>query len=142
MRSLGTRLHLSESTFPISDLVPMLEKYAFEYQRGVGPATWVVDIFLDLQVPHETILRVLEAMFYNDEAPFQGRNRRYIGNDMLYLVQRWFHDSGRGGGRVFGGDSNALAISQTLLMLQQNGMDEDKAEECQSLRIRIEQMLR
>ncbi len=43
---------------------------------------------------------------------------------------------------MFGGDSNALAISQTLLMLQQNGMDEDKAEECQSLRIRIEQMLR
>lgn len=120
----------------------MLEKYAFEYQRGVGPATWMIDAFLDLQVPHETILPVLEAMFYNDEAPFQGRNRRHIANDMLYLIQRWFHDSGRRGGRVFGGDSNALTISQTLLMLQQNGIDEDKAEECQSLRIRIEQMLR
>ena len=120
----------------------MLEKYAFEYQRGVGPATWVIDTFLDLQVPHETILPVLEAMFYNDEAPFQGRNRRYIANDMLYLIQRWFQDSGRGGGKVFGSDSNTLAISQTLLMLQQNGIDEDKAEECQALRIRIEQMLR
>ncbi len=120
----------------------MLEKYAFEYQRGVGPSTWVIDIFLDLQVHHESLLPVLEAMFYNDEAPFQGRNRRYIGNDMLYLIQRWFHDSGRGGGRIFGGDTNALAISQTLLMLQQNGIDEDKAEECQALRMRIEQMLR
>ncbi len=122
--------------------MPLLEKYAFEHQRGVGPPTWVIDTFLDLQVPHESILPVLEAMFYNDEAPFQGRNRRFIANDMLYLIQRWYQDSGRSGGRIFGGDSNALAISQTLLMLQQNGIDDDKAQECQVLRMKIEQMLR
>ncbi len=120
----------------------MLERYAFEYQNGVGPETWVVDTLVDIGVPYESLFPVLEGMFYNDEAPFQGRNRRYVANDIIYVVKLWFQDSSRGGGKILGGGSNAAAISQTLLMLQQSGLDERKADECQVLRMRIEHLLR
>ncbi|KZF25382.1 non-repetitive nucleoporin [Xylona heveae TC161] len=142
VRRLGLRLNLSDSTFPISDLLPMLEKYAFEFQRGVGPSSWIVDSFLDLKVPYETLFSVLEGMFYNDEAPFQGRNRRYIANDLFYVIKRSYLESGRSGGPIFGDDTHAISISQTLLALQQSGMDEQRSEECQALRFKIEQLLR
>jgi len=143
MRSLGHRLNLSETTFPVPDLVPMLERYAFEFQKGVGPETWVVDTFIDVGVPYESLFPVLEGMFYNDEAPFQGRNRRYIANDIVYVVRQWFQDSIRSAGNLLGGENNAVAISQTLLMLQQSGgLDARREEECQLLRTRIEHVLR
>ncbi|KAL8896085.1 MAG: hypothetical protein Q9192_003271 [Flavoplaca navasiana] len=142
VRTLGNRLGLSETMFPVADLLPMLKRYAFNFQHNVGPATWVVDIFTDLQVPYEAIYAVLENMFYNDEAPFQGRNRRLIGNDIVYVARAWFQDSIRGSGTVFGGEDNALAVSEMLHTVMQSGLDERRLEECQNLRMRIENMLR
>lgn len=101
-----------------------------------------MDLFLELQVPYESIFPVLEGMLYNTVAPFDGRNRRYIAADMLHLLQRWFHDSSRGGAKVFGGDANAAAISETLQLLQQTGLDAERMEECRALRVRIEHVLR
>lgn len=142
VRSLAQWLNLSETMFPIPDILPMLERYAIEFQKGVGPETWVVDTFIDVGVPYESLFPVLEGMYYNDEAPFQGRNRRFIANDILYVVRRWFQDSSRDAGKILGGESNAIAISQTLLMLQQSGLDPKREEECQLLRLRIEHALR
>ncbi len=116
----------------------MLERYAFEFQRNIGPPEWVVDTFLVLQISYETILPVLESMFYNDEAPFQGPNRKYIANDIIYICKRWYNDSVRGGAQPFGRPENMLAVSQLLLVLLQNGIDEEKVEECRALRSRIE----
>ena len=142
VRSLGVRLGLSETMFPISELLPLLKRYAFQHQHGKGPPTWVVDIFVDLHVPFETLYAVLEGMFYNDEPPFQGRNRRLIGNDIVYVVGRWFKEGIRGTGIIFGSEENALSISQMLHMVMQSGLDERRLEECQNLRNRIENMLR
>ncbi|KAL8999897.1 MAG: hypothetical protein Q9169_001303 [Polycauliona sp. 2 TL-2023] len=142
VRALGNRLGLSETMFPVADLLPMLKRYAFNYQNKVGPGTWVVDVFTDLQVPFDSIYAVLEGMFYNDEAPFQGRNRRFIGNDVVYIARAWFQDSIRGSGTVFGGEDNAMAVSEMLHTVMQSGLDEMRLEECQNLRMRIENMLR
>ena len=142
VRSLGNRLNLSESMFPVADLLPRIRKYALEFQTGVGPDTWVVDTFVDLQVPFESILSALEEMFYRDEAPFQGRNRRFIANDIIYIVGLWYRDSSRGAGVAFGGESNAEAISQLLQVLLQSDLDDQRAEQCQALRLRIEHTLR
>ena len=121
----------------------MLERYSFDYQRGVGPTSWVVDTFLDVGVPYEVLFAVLEGMFYNDEAPFQGKNRKYIANDMLYVAERWFRESSRGNvGKVLAGESNAMAVLQTLQMLQVNGLDGKELEECQTLCMRIDQIFR
>ena len=142
IRSLGNRLNLSESMFPVGDLVPMVRKYAYEFQHEVGPETWVMDTFIDLQVPFESLLSALERMFYHDEAPFQGRNRRFIANDMVYIIGQWYRESSRGAGAAFGGESNAEAISQMLQVLLQDGLNEQRAEQCQALRLRIEHTLR
>ena len=142
VRSLGKRLNLSESTFPIPDLVPILKRYAYEFQNEVGPETWVMDTFIDVQVPYESLVSVLEGMFYNDEAPFQGRNRRYVANDLIYVISLWFRETSRGAEVVFGGDSNADGVSQLLQVLLQSGLDEQRAQQCQALRLRIEHTLR
>ena len=142
VRSLGTRLNLSETMFPITDLLPMLERYAFEFQNGVGPETWVVDTLLGIGVPYESIFPVLESMFYSDEAPFRGRNRRYIATDIVYVVKLWLQETSRGKAKILGGEANAAAVGQCLLMLQQSGLDGRRAEECRELRVRIEHLLR
>lgn len=141
VRSLAARLNLSETWFPVPDIVPILERYAVEYQNGVGPETWVMDTCIDIGVPFESLFAVLEGMFYNDEAPFQGRNRRYIANELVHVVGLWFQDSSRGAGKILGGESNAAAVSQVLQNVQLV-LSAQRAEECQVLRMRIEQLLR
>ncbi|MCJ1419694.1 hypothetical protein MMC32_006050 [Xylographa parallela] len=141
VRSLGTRLGLSESTFPIADLVPLLERYTFESQRGIGPSTWVVGTFLDLHVPCETLFNVLEGMLYNDEGPFHGVNRRIISGDMLYVAQRWYADTARTG-RVLGSEANAEGVLAALATLMTNGLIGQQLEDCRELRGKIEQRLR
>lgn len=143
VQSLAKRLNLSETMFPIADLVPILERYAFEFQRGVGPRQWPMDCLVGVGVPFESLFTVLEGMFYNDEAPFQGRNRRYVAHDIIYIAGLWFQDSNRGTGKILGGEGSAAAITQTLMMLQQSGLLEgEDLEECRMLRGRIEQILR
>ncbi|KAL4892414.1 Non-repetitive/WGA-negative nucleoporin C-terminal-domain-containing protein [Aspergillus ambiguus] len=144
VRSLGSRLRLSETIFPIPVLLPMLERYSLEHQRGVGPATWVVDLFLDLGIAHETIYTILESMYYTDEAPFHGSNRKYIAKDLLYLIEHWFHDTIRLGGTVFGSDVVAERISETLLLLLQQGgsITPEQTQLANELRTRIEDVLR
>lgn len=142
VRSLGSRLRMSDSVFPIPILLPMLERYALEHQRGVGPATWVIDLFLDLNVAHETMYAVLESMYYTDEAPFQGSNKKYIAKDLLYLIEHWFHETVRLGGVVFGSDLVAERILETLLLLLQGGIAPDQMHVAQELRTKIEDSLR
>ena len=135
---------MSETVFPVRDLVPMLERYALEFQRNVGPATWVVDLFLDLGVAHESLYAVLETMYYTDEAPFHGANRRYIASDLLYLLTGWFQETVRLGGMVFGSDVVAERISEMLLILQQssNILSQDQLTTAIELRSRIDDILR
>lgn len=142
VRGLGSRLRLSETIFPIRELVPMLERYSLEFQRNVGPPTWVVDLFLDLGVPHESLYAVLETMYYTDEAPFHGSNRRYIAQDLLYLLTGWFQETVRLGGMVFGSDIVAERVSEMLLILTQNNViGKEQLEAAHELRSRIDDIL-
>ena len=121
----------------------MLETYAHEHQRGVGPPRWVIDTFLAASVPYGALLPVLEAMFYNDEPPFTGRNRRYIADDILYVCQKWFEEDARGGGdSILGGEENALAVSHLLGVVGESAAGETKKGEWRELRARIEAFLR
>lgn len=143
LRTLGPRLNLSEMMVPVNELVLLLKRYAFEFQKGIGPPTWVVDAFIDINVPFETLFGVLESMFYANETPFQGRNRRYVADDLLHVVQLWVQQTTRDNGMVLGSPENATAVSQALqMLLQQGGLDRDKQEQCQALRAKIEYSLR
>ncbi len=121
----------------------MLSRYWLTHQRDVAPPTWVIDIFLELSIPYENILTVLERLFFNEEPPFQGRNRRNIANCIIYVVHCWFEDSSRGGRLVFGGAENAAAVAETLRSVVSAGvLDEATTEQARLLRLRVEHVLR
>lgn len=142
VRDLAYRLNRSESTFPPEQLIPKLEKYAYEQQRGVGPATWVMDLFLEIGIAFERIVPILESMIHNDEAPFHGRNRKYIANDALYVIGRWYQDCVRHNKEIFGGTEYAAWLSGFLQLLTTNGLEGDKVYEAQELRVKIDRNLR
>lgn len=142
VRNLGKRLVLSEVTFPIPDLVPLLAGYAFELQPQVAPAHWAMDIFLELQVPCDALFNVLEWMVYHDEAPFHGPNRRIIASDMLYVAQKWYVQTARSS-PVLGGVANAEAVVAALGTLMGNRLlVGEELEACRELRARIEMLMR
>jgi nuclear pore complex protein Nup155 len=161
VRALGIRLSLSESTFPLrkssllprpqnyvnigpATLIPMLLRYSYEYQRTTAPPTWISDLFLDLSIPHETLVSVLEAMYYNDEVPFKGRNRRYIAAEMVNVITKWYQESAQTGGKLFGSEENALAVGEMLREVVEggSGLSEEEMDECRILRGRVEMGLR
>ena len=144
VRSLGARLRLADATFPIPVLLPMLERYALEYQRGVAPATWVIDLFLELDVPHEALLPVLEQLYYANEQPFQGKNRRVLATDSVYLIGKWFLDSERSGERiVFGSEENAAGVEEIMKnLIRSNDLEGAAREDAEGLRTRIAQAMR
>lgn len=127
--------------FPVAVMVEILECYTVRHQNGVGPATWVMDTLIDIGVPYESIFSALEGLFYRDEVPLQGRNRRHIGNEILYVVRLWLQESSRGTGKILGGEDNAAAVSQVLQVVQPI-LDPQRGEECHVLRTRIEHVLR
>lgn len=85
-------------------------------------------------------------MFYNDEVPFKGRNRRFIVPDLLNVVHRWMAESAQTGGRMFGSEENTVAVSELLRdLLEQGagaGLGEDVVEEVRMLRGRVDVGLR
>lgn len=123
----------------------MLETYALERQRGVAPPTWAIDTFLALDVPFESLLPVLETLFYNEQPPFTGRNLRAIADDILLVVERWLEDGMRGTGAsasVLGGAANAAGVSALLQTVGESPAGESKRGRFRELRERVERVLR
>ena len=145
VRSLGARLNRAEATFPVPILLPMLERYALEHQRGLGPAHWVLDTFLELETPPESLLPVLEQMYYSAEAPFdQARNRRIIASEIVYLTGQWFLASERRGEAApFGSEDVAAGVEEVLAQLVRQGdVDDESRDTVALLRTRITAALR
>lgn len=142
VRELGRRLHTSPSTFPIQALLPMLETYA-EPIRQISPS-WAVDIFLDLEIPHETLLPALEQIFYGNEHPFIGDKKKKIAAKIVYLLGRWLDDSDSKGERnLFGSEENSSMVMDVLSQLLGSGMlDSEWQRNGQDLAARIRQASR
>ncbi len=145
VRSLGSKLRVSETTFPVQTLLPILEKYSFEHQRNIAPEHWVVDVFLSLEIPFERLFEVLEMMFFSGDAPFVGSNRKYIASDLVYIVGKWFHESTRAGTVIFGSESSAARVSETMQALLQQGraagLDEETTRVAREVVERVGQFL-
>ncbi|EKG15569.1 Nucleoporin [Macrophomina phaseolina MS6] len=144
VRELGARLNLSDTTFNVPTVLPLLETYAFTHQRGARASpTWVVDVFLDLGVAYDQLVSVLESIFYNNEAPFVGRSRRTIANHLVHVVEVWFNESTRGGGYAFGGVENAAMVQELLRVVEESGvLERDWMGVAVDLRARIAMVLR
>lgn len=144
VRMLGQRLHAAEATFPIPILLPMLLRYALEYQNNAAPPMWVLDIFLELDIRPSALLPVVEQMYYTNEQPFVGRHRRVLAADLVYLVQAWLLESERHGDSVvFGGEEAAAGVEELLTgLVRGQDLDAEKREQVEVLRGRIAQAMR
>ncbi|KXT07541.1 hypothetical protein AC578_10132 [Pseudocercospora eumusae] len=116
VHSLGRRLGTSPSTFPVNTLLPLLEEYAIEPRQEHPPDTWAIDIMLDLEIPAETLLPVVETMYYSNAHPWNsGSKKRKLAEKMVYVVQRWYEESERSGERVlFGSEENLSLVMDCL----------------------------
>ncbi|SMR53089.1 unnamed protein product [Zymoseptoria tritici ST99CH_1E4] len=119
VREMGRRLQTAPSTFPIPMLLPLLEKYADSCGSVNRPGdSWAVDVFLDLEIPHETILPILEMIYFGNEYPFEGQKRGLIAGKMVYLIDSWLKASERNGDRIpFGSEENLHMVTDCLATL-------------------------
>lgn len=137
IRSMSQRLKNSETTFNPLTLIPMIERYALENHSDRMPRTWVVDLFIQVQFPFETILSTLQSMWLNDVAPFRGQYRMILADHMLYTCEQWYRDCQRRNQRPFGTEENAEGIGEVLGMLVQSGLRADDVQRAQDLGDRI-----
>lgn len=120
----------------------MLFRYYLTQQREVAPATWPVDIFLSLSIPYEIIVSTLETIFANSEAPFTGRNRRLVADNLINVIRHWYGETALAGGLVLGGEDNIAAVSATLrVILSARILDDREAEETRILIARLDRAL-
>lgn len=146
VQSLGSKLRLSETAFPIDALLPMLMVYWHASQRDITGPRWVTDIFLELEVPYERIFEVLENMLFSTtEPPFIGSNRKYIASEIAYVVTKWYHESERAGTFVFGSEAGAARVKEALDALLHEGraagLDEETTSTCRAVIARLDELL-
>lgn len=108
----------------------------------MAPTGWVIDLLVTCKVHYEALLQPLESLFYNQQFPFAGPNRRYVADELLHLVREWFADCVRNNARLFGSEHTAMVVSQTMSMLAQSGvLDAEQQREAQDLLRKIERAL-
>lgn len=145
VRNLGRRLQGSDATFPIQTLLPMLERFQLETAAEGAPATWAVDVLLDTEVPHETLLPVLEQLYYGNEAPFVGQRRRVVAGHMVYVIRRWLEEStARGERTVFGSEENVSLCGDLLraLLGGRDALDSGARREAEEVQAAIRRLMR
>lgn len=145
VQSMGGKLRLSETTFPVDILLPMLMIYWFHSQREVTGPRWVTDIFLELEVPYERLFEVLENMvFTTTEPPFIGSNRKYLASEIAYVVAKWYHESERAGAYVFGSEAGAARVKEALEGLLHEGraagLDDETTSTCRAVIKRLAEL--
>lgn len=146
VQSMGGKLRLSETTFPVDTLMPMLMIYWYVNQRDVTGPRWVTDIFVELEVPYERLFEVLENMLFSTtEPPFIGSNRKYIASEIAYVVAKWYHESERAGAYVFGSEAGAARVKEALEALLHEGraagLDEETTSTCRAVIARLGELL-
>lgn len=136
IRDLSHKL-TSETYFPPREIIPLVEKYAFQKQRNVGSHKWVPDLFIDVGIPYETIVPVLEDMFYSAEVPFSGNNRLVLANHLVYVVERWLNDCIRNNKPVFGSREGSEGVVGVLGVLEENGLRGDELDAVREIRRKV-----
>ncbi len=94
---LGRRFKLSESVFPVDDLLPLVEKYTLEKQPKT-PQGWVLSAFLETGVAHEILFSILAGMYEQQEYPWVDRSAlKFLAKEIIGLSETWLSASTRAG---------------------------------------------
>lgn len=95
VQDVAHRTSLNDHVFPIDVILTLLCRYSIEQEQderiGADP-TWPVLLFVNLDVPHASITRVLERILDAQEAPFTGRRRKIVVRWLNEVLTRWFHE--------------------------------------------------
>jgi nuclear pore complex protein Nup155 len=138
IREMSQKLNNSEMTFPPALLIPMLEKYAAEHQAGIGPIHWLPDLFIAVNIPFENICSTMQAMLFQNLAPFTGRGKRPLAEHLLYICEQWLEECVRKNVVPYGGEQNAVEIDELVnLMVTQGDLGAAEMERAAELRRKI-----
>ncbi|KAI6248804.1 Nucleoporin [Erysiphe necator] len=137
IRDMARRIGRSESTFSPRILIPMLEKYALEFQFQTGPRMWLPELFIEVGITYETILSTLQDMWYQNIAPFTDRRRNILAEHILYVIEQWYEECMRANGRLFGSDEIATSILELLDALVTSNLSAQDRDLCEELKRRI-----
>ncbi|KAF2264081.1 nucleoporin-domain-containing protein [Lojkania enalia] len=129
---IGQRVNLNENIFPVNVVLQLLMQYDITYythdtaplgRRAAAGGdddkipcmnlTWPVDVLVKLGAPFEMMVSTLEQLWYAQEHPFGGRNRRLLVKWLVYVVEQWYEFSRRSG-RPFGTEENAIGLGDLL----------------------------
>ncbi|KAF1946917.1 nucleoporin-domain-containing protein [Clathrospora elynae] len=125
---LGHRTNLAENVFPVNIVLQLLLQYDLEFYVHDANApnaqnlalnaniTWPIDVFIKLNAPFETLAATLEALWYAQEQPFAGRNRKLLVKWIIYCVDQWGVLSRRTGA-LFGGPENAIGLADVMRII-------------------------
>lgn len=134
---MARRIGRSESTFSPRILIPMLEKYALEFQFQIGPRIWLPELFIEVGFTYENILSILQDMWYQNIAPFTDRRRRILSEHILYIIEQWYEECMRANGRLFGSDDIAKSIVELLDAFASSNLSASDMEMCEEIKRRI-----
>lgn len=125
VEEIGTRTNLNENVFPVTIVLQLLLQYDIEFYTHETNArhgdelapnsnlTWALDVLVRLKAPFEYLVGTLESLWYSQEPPFTGRNRKLLVKWLIYTVEQWGAASRRTGA-LFGGAENAIGLSDLL----------------------------
>jgi nuclear pore complex protein Nup155 len=77
---------------------------------------WPIAVFVKLKAPYENLVATLEALWYAQEQPFAGRNRKLLVKWIIYLIEEWAKASRRTG-TLFGGPENAIGLAEVMRII-------------------------
>ena len=124
---IGRRVNMNENVFPVNIVLQLLLQYDLEYYTHDAQArsrdvtfnanlTWPIDILVRVNAPFEYLVATFEALWYANEAPFAGRNRKLLAKWGIYTIEQWGRASRRSG-ILFGSPENAIGLAEFLRVL-------------------------
>lgn len=141
-KDMADRLNHSESTFNPTVLIPMIEKYACEFQHNASSRNWVPDLFIEVGFPFETIIATLQSVWYSNSPPFNVASRRKVlAEHIVYICDQWYEECVRTNTRLYGSDENAQEMSE-LLGLLSNDLQSRDQDAVNQLRRKIQRSFR
>ena len=126
-------------------VLPILLQYLSQNQPEYLGKTWPVDLFLELQIPYETLLAVLESLFYRHLEPnWSGRRHELIARLIVYVARIWMQQTAKGGGVYFGSEENARSVSEILraVLADQRALPAAEQDVAREIRERVDRIIR
>ncbi|GAA5858950.1 hypothetical protein JCM8547_007170 [Rhodosporidiobolus lusitaniae] len=118
---LGQRFHSSDASFPLSELVALLERFSYDRKAESRPG-WVAFAIRDAGVPYEAIFAVFDELMTAKVPPWHtSAGLAFLASDVAALLSSWLAEAGAAPSslsRSFPATEVESAIARYLMSLQ------------------------